>query len=60
MWPSEMDRKDLLDALESILDIDTIVITRVEIRYAMKWDLKTRQDLGWPEAVTAGAGGKQN
>jgi uncharacterized hydrophobic protein (TIGR00271 family) len=51
-WPADIQRKDLLDALESILGIDTIVITRTEIRYASQWDIKTRQDIGLPEAVT--------
>ena len=52
MFPADIHRKDLLDALEPIIGPDAVVTLRIEVRYAAQWDIKTRQDIGLPDAVT--------
>jgi uncharacterized hydrophobic protein (TIGR00271 family) len=51
MFPEHLRRNQLLDAIEAILGPDTVVIGRVQVRYASEWDLKTRKDRGLPDPV---------
>ena len=52
MFPADVHRNDLLDALEPIIGPEAIVISRIEVRYASQWDIKTRREIGLPDAVT--------
>ena len=50
-FPPEISRKDLLDALKPIVGSGAVIIVRIEVRYAGKWDIETGQYLGLPKAL---------